>query len=207
MDVLDTVTAGLAGACVDERGRLVDHFLLDYASRAARIVDLVRLGRLHNDSDAIHVDADPVGWAPLDDAARALTERSLTLDAWIVTGSSGQLVVVEDLVRTGAWSRSVTPLRRRRRYETGRPRDSWGRTTERRLIRPLATAPASERNAAVSLLAGAAGLSDGDYDADALLGRTGGAQWVCELVWQLISQERAKNLDAFGAMRAGRITG
>ncbi|MCZ2819227.1 GPP34 family phosphoprotein [Modestobacter sp. VKM Ac-2977] len=207
MEVLGTVTAGLAGACVDERGRLIEHFLLDYASRAARIVDLVRLGKLDNDSDAIHVDAGPVGWAPLDDAARALAEQPMTLDSWIVSGSSGQLAVVEDLVSTGVWSQEVTPVRRQRRYETGRPRDQWGRTAERRLIRPLAPEPASERDAAVTLLASAAGLGDGDHDADTLLVRTGVARWVCELAWQMISQERAKNLDAFGTMRAGKITG
>ncbi|WP_222195595.1 GPP34 family phosphoprotein [Modestobacter italicus] len=207
MEVLETVSAGLAGTCVDERGRLVEHFLLDYAIRAALVIDLVRLERLHHDRDAIRVDTDPVGWAPLDDAARALTERSPTLDSWILTGSSGQLVVVDDLVRTGAWIRRVTPLRRQRRYRTGRPRDRWGRTAERRLIRPLATAPASERDAAVWLLARAAGLGDGEYDADTGLERTGGARWACELAWQTISRERTKNLDAFGVMRAGRITG
>ncbi|WP_177212613.1 GPP34 family phosphoprotein [Geodermatophilus ruber] len=207
MKTSGTITAGLAGACVDEGGRLIEHFLLDCASRAALAADLVRLGRLENDTDEIRVDQQPVGWAPLDRTLEQLSRGQFTLDAWILSGSLGLADVVEGLVAAGAWSRVKRPLRRRARYDTGRPRDRWGRTPERELVQPLGTIPASHRDAAVLLLARAAGLGDQDKEIDEVLYRTGELRWFCELAWRAISQERAKNLQAYGAMRAGRVIG
>lgn len=207
MEVSDTITAGLAATCVDERGNLIEHPLLDCGIRAALAADLVRLSRLQNWPDAIHVDREPTGWALLDGTVEQLTTGQTTLDAWILTGSIGLVDVVGDLVSTGLWTRRRRRLRRRHRYDTGRPRDPWGRTPERRLVQPPGAATASARDGAVLILARAAGLGDQTKSVDGVLDRTGDLRWFCELAWQVISHERARNLQAYTAMRAGRIIG
>ena len=207
MEVTDTITAGLAATCVDERGDLIEHALLDCGIRAALAADLVRSARLQNGPDAIHVDRELTGWAPLDQTIEQLTMRQTTLDAWVLTGSVGLVDVVDDLVSTGLWTRRRRRLRRRYRYDTGRPRDPWGRTPERRLVQPPGAAPASARDAAVLVLARSAGLGDRTEPVDAALDRTGDLRWFCELAGQVIGRERARNLHAYTAMRASRVIG
>lgn len=207
MEVSDTITAGLATTCVDERGNLIEHPLLDCGIRAALAADLVRSSRLHNSPDAIHVEQEPTGWALLDQTVEQLTTGRTTLDAWIVAGSVGLVDVVDDFVSTGFWTRRRRRLHRRYRYDTGRPRDPWGRTPERRLVQPPGAAPASSRDAAVLVLARCAGLGDRAKPVDAALERTGDLRWFCELAGQVIGRERARNLHAHTAMRASRVIG
>jgi Golgi phosphoprotein 3 (GPP34) len=206
VDILETITAGLAASCVDERGRLVEHPLLDCSCRAAMVADLVRMGRVHNDSDVIRIDQQPVGWRSLDSTVDLLARGEMTLDAWLLTGPIGLNDVVDGLVAEGVWRRKRRRLPGRSRYDTGRPRDRWGRTPERSRLQPAGAVPASPRDAAVLMLARAAGLGPPQQvGVDDVLPRTGDLRWFCELAWHTISQERARNLRAFGDMRAGRI--
>ncbi|MGY2083663.1 GPP34 family phosphoprotein [Blastococcus sp. SYSU DS0539] len=180
--------------------------MIDQAVRAALTADLAAVGRLVEERDAIRIDPAPVGWEPLDVALRHLLDDGRTLDDWIRTGPLGLSDVVDALVDAGVWRRRSRWFRRRARYDPGRPRDRWGRTPERRLVHGFAGVPGSPADAAVLALAWAAGVGDPQRSVDEVLDRTQGIRWMCESA-QLISTERARNLQAARAMRLGGTIG
>ncbi|MGY2064358.1 hypothetical protein [Blastococcus sp. SYSU DS0619] len=206
------ITTGLAGACVDERGWLLEHRLIDWSVRAALAADLVRSMRLTHEDEALGLDPAPVGWEPMDETVRSLLADGSSLDDWIRGGSLGLRDVVDALMTAGTWTSRRRRLRRGTRYDTGRARDAQGRTPERRLVRPFAEMPRCPADAAVLVLAWAAGIGyrrigDQQPRVDAVLDRTQDLRWVCESAWLLISAERAGDQAAARAMRLGGAPG
>lgn len=199
------VSVGFAGICVTERGRLLEHPLLDWAMRAALLVDLARKDVIALGADEVQVPSCTVGFAPLDAAQRHLANGG-TLDACIRRGTLGVRDVVDAVVAEGTWSARPHGLFRRLRYDTGQPKDRWGRTAERHMLQPLVGLPTSPEAAAVLLLAWAAGLEYQYQPVDDLIERTGTARWLCQLAWDIVSSERIRNRSTLrlGGLAGGR---
>jgi hypothetical protein len=200
------IATGVAGMCVNERGRLLEHSMLDWSMRGALLADLARAGMLTLEGDSPSIGPPPGGFPPLDVAAYQLAEGP-SLDAWIRTGRLGVRDVVEALVADGAWRQCRRGLTRRRRFDTGKPRDRWGRTPERRLLQPLVGLPTDPALAMVLLLTWAAGLSYEYQPVDDLLIRSGSLRWVADLAWGVIGDERDKRRREATAARMGKMFG
>jgi hypothetical protein len=200
------IAIGVAGMCVNERGRPLEHPLLDWAMRGALLADLARLGALALEGDSPSIGTPPGGLSPVDAAAEQLAD-GISLDEWIRTGQLRVRDVIEALVAGGAWSQYRRGLTRRLRFDTGRPKDRWGRTPERRLLQPLVGLPAEPTMAATLLLTWAAGLDYQYEPVDDLLVRTATLRWVCELAWGVISDERERRRREATALRLGGMVG
>lgn len=198
------ITTGVANMCVNEQGRLLEHPMLDWAMRGALLADLARTGALTLDGDSPFIGPPPGGFPPLDAAARQLAEGP-SPDEWIRTGRLGVRDVVEALVIDGAWRQRRRGLTHRPRFQTGEPRDRWGRTPERRLLQPLVGLPTTPTLAMVLLLTWAAGLSYEYQPVDDLLVRTGSLRWVAELAWGVIGDERDKRRREATAAKMGKM--
>lgn len=192
--------------CVNERGRLLEHVMLDWSVRAALLADLAHAGTLTLEGDSPAIGSPPGGFPPLDLTVAQLAQ-GMSLDDWIRTGQLGVHDVVEALVGAGAWRACRRDLARRRRFDTREPRDRWGRTPERRLLQPLVGLPTEPTLAMVLLLTWAAGLAYEYQPVDDLLDRTGSLRWVAELAWGVIGDERDRRRREATAARMGKTLG
>ena len=205
MDLSNGVAARLAAVCLDDDGRLRDFDIWDTATRAALIVDLVRAGRLADDTDSITVDLSPTGFPPADRLLAAMEvepERPLTW--WSDHGGVRLDDVAEACVQAGRWTVERRLLGRR--YEVAGA-GAGAQTIEDRSLDGRRPDDMSPETAAVAVLGMACGawrhrpepVSEGDLTA------TGPLRWICESVTAHLEQTHRHNLRAAGAADGGSV--
>jgi Golgi phosphoprotein 3 (GPP34) len=202
------VAERVSALCLETGGRLPDRLLASDAVRAGLLLDLALAGRMTSTEDSIVVDPTPTGYAPADRLLAAIdAEPERSLDGWLEERRIGLRDVVEANVASGRWERRPGLLGLRPRYV-----DRYPEQTARDLARSGSDWPAdaSPQDACVTVVAGASGLLDPEFDlpvqpSPALLAATGPAEWLCPTVVEHLRQAHVRYRDQAGALGGGVI--
>jgi hypothetical protein len=202
------VAVRVSALCLNEGGRLPERLLASDAVRAGLLLDLVLAGRMTSTEDSIVVDPTPTGFAPADRLLAAIdAEPERSLDAWLEERRIGLREVVVANVASGRWQRRPGFLGLRARYTDLRPEQ-----TARDRARSAADWPAdaTPQDACVTVVAGASGLLEPEFDLPAdpppeLLAATGPAGWLCPTVVEHLRQAHARYRDQAGALGGGVV--
>ncbi len=198
----------VSALCLEAGGRLPDRLLASDAVRAGLLLDLVLAGRMTSTEDSIVVEPTPIGFAPADRLLAAIdAEPERPLDAWLEERRIGLREVVEANVASGRWERRPGLLGLRARYTDLRPEQ-----TARDRARTASEWPAgaTPEDACVTVVAGASGLLEPEFDLPAdppqeLLAATGPAAWLCPTVVEHLRQAHARYRDEAGALGGGIV--
>jgi hypothetical protein len=204
----DWVAVRVSALCLGPGGRVPDRLLASDAVRAALLLDLALAGRMTSTEDSIVVDPTPTGFSPADRLLAAIeAEPERSLDGWLAERRIGLRDVVEANVASGRWERRPGLLGLRARYT-----DLYPEQTARDLARSASDWPAdaSPADACVTVVAGASGLLDPEFDLPvapppALLAATGPAAWLGPTVVEHLRQAHARYRDEAGALGGGIV--
>jgi hypothetical protein len=202
------VAVRVSALCLESGGRLPDRLLASDAVRAGLLLDLALAGRMTSTEDSIVVDPTPTGFSPADRLLAAIdAEPERSLDGWLRERRIGLRDVVEANVASGRWERRAGLLGLRARYL-----DRYAEQTARDRARSASDWPpdASREDACVTVVAGASGLLDPEFDLPAdpppeLLAATGPATWLCPTVVEHLRQAHARYRDQAGALGGGVV--
>jgi hypothetical protein len=150
----------------------------------------------------------PTGFSPADRLLAAIdAEPERSLDGWLAERRIGLRDVVEANVASGRWERRPGLLGLLARYT-----DLYPEQTARDLARSASDWPAdaSPADACVTVVAGASGLLDPEFDLPvapppALLTATGPAVWLGPTVVEHLRQAHARYRDEAGALGGGIV--
>lgn len=100
------ISTRLIRVCRSSSGALTKTTLLGCATRAAVLADLAFAGALTNTEDGLEVDTAATGFAPADNLLAAIVRQpDKSMEWWLRRGPDSVADVVDELLRTGVWSR------------------------------------------------------------------------------------------------------
>lgn len=197
------VAVRVSALCLEAGGRLTDRLLASDAVRAGLLLDLALAGRMTSTEESIVVDPTPTGFVPADRLLAAIdAEPERSLEGWLDERRIGLREVVQANVASGRWERRPGLLGLRARYadrhreqtvrDRARSADDW-------------PADASPEDACVTVVAGASGLLDPEFDLlvdppPALLAATGAAGWLCPTVAEHLVRAHHRYRDQASAL-------